>query len=287
LLPNGGERAMSAVPKNVVVPLDGSEYSERAIGPANVLAKRLGGQLGVTHVARDPDRSGNDYLASVAGSHDLDWTDARVDEDVVNAIRDVAREHDAVVCMATHGHGRATAVIGSTAESVLAASDEPIVAIGRGVDTSTVRRIECLVVALDGSAASEDASAGAIRWAAHHGLHVALVTVVGEPLSAHKADELPRRAFGLAQPEEYIEAAVQRHRAEGAAITGDVVVDPISPASGMRQRLRDEPDAVLVIATSGRTGAQRIRHGSVAGSILDASPAPVILFGIPRAPVTT
>jgi nucleotide-binding universal stress UspA family protein len=264
--------------KNVVVPLDGSDYAERAIGPATVLAKRMGGRVGAMHLAREENRSGDEYLARVGRSHELEWLDARVGDDVATTIREVARERDALVCMATHGHGRATAVIGSTAEAVLAASDEPIVAIGRGVDTRAIRRLETVVVALDGAEESETAAAPAIRWAVDLGLPVVLTTVVGEPMSAHNPDAVP--AFGLERPHEYIEAAVQRNRLDGATITGEVIVDPLSPASGMRQRLRDLPQSMVVIATSGRKGAQRILRGSVAGAILDASPVPAMLFEI-------
>jgi nucleotide-binding universal stress UspA family protein len=263
---------------NVVVPLDGSDYAERAIGPATVLAKRMGGRVGAVHVARDERKSADEYLERIGRSHGIEWLDARVGDDVAAAIREVARDRDALVCMATHGHGRATAVIGSTTEAVLAAADEPVVAVGRGVDTLQVRRLERIVVALDGTEESETASAPAIRWAVDLGLPVVLTTVVGEPMSAHNPDAAP--AFGLAKPHEYIEAAVQRHRLEGATITGEVIVDPLSPPSGMRQFLRDLPHSMVVIATSGRKGAQRILRGSVAGAILDSSPVPAMLFEI-------
>ena len=269
------------VVNTVVVPLDGSGYAERALGPAKVLAARLGVGVGVVKVigaGREADR--DDYLADIARAHGLEWHHIEVADDAAAAIHAVAVARDGVVCMATHGHGRATAVFGSTAEAVLAASAEPVVVVGRGVDTTRVASIDRIVVALDGTAESETVCAPAIRWAREYGLVVNLITVAAEPLTSLTEDEEGHRTFGPQNPDAYIAAAVQRHRTEGVNVVGEVLIDPISPASGLGQLLRDVPHAVLAMTTHGRTGAQRIVHGSVAGNIVDVSPMPVVMFGL-------
>lgn len=278
--PSSAASAPSSVPlpRTVLVPLDGSAFAERAIGPATVLAKRLGVDVGVVQVVEHEKDADDAYLTKVVREHGLAWHHVAVDDDVAGAIVAVADARDAAVCMATHGHGRAAAVIGSTAEALLARSEEPIVAVGRGVDTQRIRRIDRIVVTLDGSEEAEAVCKPAIAWARQLGLVVNLITVVGEPMTALRDDEPPRRAFGLSDPEAYIASALERHQTEGVDIVGEVLTDPISPASGLATLLRDVPHCVLAMATHNRSGTARLIHGSVAASIVDAAPVPVVLF---------
>lgn len=264
-------------PRTVLVPLDGSGFAERAIGPAKVLAERLDVGVGVVQVVDDEKDADDEYLTKVAREHGLAWHHTAVDDDVAGGILAVAEARDAAVCIATHGHGRAAAVIGSTLEALLARSEEPVVAVGRGVDTRRIRRIDRIVVALDGSDEAEALCRPAIEWARRLGLVVNLITVVGEPMTSLR-DEKPRRAFGLDEPEPYIASVVERHRTEGVEVVGEVLTDPISPASGLGTLLRDVPHSVLATATHNRSGTARLLHGSVAASIVDAAPVPVVMF---------
>lgn len=264
----------------VLVPLDGSDLAELAMGPARVLGQRLGVGVGAVQVVDHPDGEHRKYLEEVAERHGLQWAEAVAGDDVAATIRSEAAKRDAVICMATSGHGRTKAVFGSTAEAILAGSTDPIVVVGRSVDPARIRGIERIVVALDGSPESELVCGPAVAWAAQLGLVVNLITVVGEPMPTLHDDEVPRPAFGPHDAGSYIEAAVRRHSGKGADVVGEVLVDPLSPASGLGRLLRDIPHCVLAMATSGRTGLQRLLHGSVAGSIVDESPVPVVMFSL-------
>ncbi|HEX7096474.1 MAG TPA: universal stress protein [Acidimicrobiales bacterium] len=271
---------MAPLPTTVVVPLDGSGYAERAIRPAKVLASRLGVGVGAVRVVSgDPDEA-RDYILEITEKHGLQWAHVDVSRDVAAAIHAVVSAKDGAVCMATHGHGRAAAVLGSTAEELLAQASEPIMVVGRGVDQQRIRRIERLVVALDGTPDSEVVCGSAIGWARELGLRVSLVTVAGEPMTSLREGGQPRRSFGPADPYVYIADAVERYETSGVELDGDVIVDPISPASGLSTLLREVPHAVLAMATHGRRGLARLIHGSVAATIVDASPVPVVMFSL-------
>jgi nucleotide-binding universal stress UspA family protein len=264
----------------VLVPLDGSAYAERAIRPAELIAARIGIEVGVLQVVADESKADTDYLPSVVEDRRVAWSEIVIDEDAAAGILTAASLRRAVVCMATHGHGRAKAIFGSTAEQVLVRSPEPIAVVGREVDTARLRPPARIVVALDGTDESERICEPAIAWAARFGLVVQLVTVAGEPLERFTDDAPVRRAFGCHNPDDYIRGALSRHATPGVELEGRALIDPISAASGLGHHLREPRDALLAMATHGRTGIERLIHGSVAGRILDQSPVPAVMFGV-------
>lgn len=268
--------------RTIVVPLDGSSYAERAIEPAAQLAVRFGLTIGAVQVAPERPKAEADYLTRVTAERGLEWSEVIEAQDVAEGIIGVAAAQRALVCMATHGHGRAKALIGSVAERVVARTTDPIVLVGRTVDTTRRHRLERIVVALDGSDESESVCEPAIGWAGRFGLRVELVTVASEPLPTMTPEEPPRRSFGLPEPEAYIQGVAERHQTPGVAVIGSALIDPISPASALEHLLRDPPGALVAMTTRGRTGMQRLIHGSVAGSILDNSPVPALLFATHR-----
>jgi nucleotide-binding universal stress UspA family protein len=270
--------------RTVVVPLDGSSYAERAVEPAKWLAARIGVSVGIAHVVRTRDSADPDYLARTLDERGLEWLEVVEAEDVAQAIADVAASQRALVCMATHGHGRAQALVGSVAARVLADATEPIVLVGRGVGVTRLHRLERVVVALDGSEGSESVCDPAVAFARRFGLDVELVTVASEPLATMSPEDPPRRSFGLREPETYIDAVARRYHAPDVRVVGRAITDPISPASALEHLLRDPPGALVAMATRGRTGMQRLLHGSGAGTILDNSPVPALMFAIRSAP---
>jgi nucleotide-binding universal stress UspA family protein len=266
---------------NVVVPVDGSRYSTRAIEPAKALALCIGADIGVVRLVRDRSDEDLHDLENLVEDHALDWCQLVVDSDVAHGICAVADEHDALICMATHGQGRATAVLGSTAEAVLAWTQTPVVLVGRGVDRGQHRTVGRLVVPLDGHADSELACEPALRWARQLQLTVNFITVAPPAIEPLRSDQEPLRVFGPpGDPDAYIAGIVDRYRTEDVTVAGEVLYDPVSPASGLALLLRDVKDAVVIMATHDRHGLQRFIHGSVAGSIVDKSPAMAVLLPV-------
>jgi nucleotide-binding universal stress UspA family protein len=118
------------MPKTLIVPVDGSESSERALAVAELLAGHFDRcDTVVMTAARHDDEVRHRYfdgLAERLGHADLrtEFVDA---VDAAAAIADLAlAEPDAVVCMATHGRGRLAApLLGSVATEVLRRVESP------------------------------------------------------------------------------------------------------------------------------------------------------------------
>ncbi len=269
------------VPRTVLVPLDGSHHAERAIGPALDLAESLGVKVGLAQVVAEDRLANESYLADLTHEHKLGWWQVVVNPDAVVGLLDLADEREAMVCMSTHGHGRAVAIVGSTAEELSRRSVLPVVLVGRAAQVDFRHRFRRLVVPLDGTSDSEVALSLVLPWAKQFGMPLQLVTVVEQVLAPLREDYPPTPRYGPeGDPTEYLDQVLTRFPTAGVAVSNRVQYDPISPALGLADVLRDEPDALVVVATHARTGLSRYVHGSVAGSIVDHSPVPVIEFRV-------
>lgn len=270
------------LPKSIMVPLDGSSYAERAIGPAMDLAASLGINVGLAQVVID-DRFANEaYLNGLANTHRLGWWQVVINPDAVLGLHNLATERSSMLCMSTHGHGRSAAILGSTAEELSLRSTFPVVLIGRSVELNMRQQFRRFVVPLDGTPESETALSSVLPWARHLGLPVELVTVVEPVPTPLRTDHPLSPRFGPeGNPSAYLEDVLARIPTDGAVVGAHVQYDPISPASGIADLLRNSPDALVVVATHARTGLSRFIHGSVAGTIVDRSPVPVIEFRMP------
>jgi nucleotide-binding universal stress UspA family protein len=108
------------MPKTIIVPLDGSDFAERALAPAAALADRTGAQVNVmtsrmAGVVVEPKHYLTDAAAR-AGIPDATVT-VITDHFAVSGLKVVASDAaDPIVCMSTHGHsGVVQALLGSTA----------------------------------------------------------------------------------------------------------------------------------------------------------------------------
>lgn len=267
---------------NVVVPLDGSEFAERALRPACALAARLKDAC-VLLVSCAPDDSAvvqahlDDRAGLFASVVDVD---TRILDDVDPAegiLHTVTSAPDALLCMATHGRGGLrTAVLGSVAEEVVSRSSEPLVLIGPGCRTALLpREIGRLLVCSDGSAFSDTIIPAAASWAERLSLEPWVAEVVapdeevafpGQPVRNRQAEAASARLDELVA------------RLETSTTAGWAKVLHGTPASrsiaGFAGRL---PAALIATATHGRTGLARTAVGSVAAEVVRHAPCPVLV----------
>ncbi len=139
--------------KHILVPLDGSEFSERAIPVAKQLAAETGGQLALIRVVEvvapgehepgvisylDEHRvaTAQEYMARVAlriGSEDL-TADTYLAPDAATGIIGRALDNGAgAIVMTTHGTSwPAAGHLGSVAARLIAESPIPVIVVGPG-----------------------------------------------------------------------------------------------------------------------------------------------------------
>lgn len=262
--------------QNVIVPFDGSLPARAALAPAADLAWRCGARIVIVNNTEASDQASRDALKARAMSMsgaDVDfWVD--LDRSIGRALVDAARfRDDPIVCVPVRARTqgwRRKPVFNAMAAEVLADAPAPVLVIGPETDVSTGLGVREIVVALDGSAASEQILPTAADWARTLKLRVALVGVVrtGSARDAHAG-----------------EAAYLRHHAEKLARelsdVDDELVQAVDPATGICGRLERNPDAIVAMTTHGRTGPGGKPLGGVAQGVMLRSTRP-LLFVRPR-----
>lgn len=257
---------------DILVPLDGSPAAERALAPALELVRRTGVPLRVLSRAQpDEKETLADYLAGIAERHAgvTEIETLVVDRDSVPDAIAVGVGLETLVCMSSHGRsGLARAVIGSVAEALLRTLDRPALVVGPHAsdDAAFVGRI---VACVDGSPESERTLEPAQRWAASLGLPLWLMEV-GEP--GAPADWV---THGDAFESGHVARLAQR--LDG--VEGWDVLHHHNPAHALvdMAAAQVEPTALLVMATHGRTGWDRLRLGSVTAATVHHATVPVLV----------
>lgn len=255
---------------NVIVPYDGTVQGRAVLAPAGDLAWRSGARLVLvqnTDVADEESRALLKKQAMSQSGADLDfWVDANVS--LGRAALDAAAHRSTpILCMS--GRGRPSRLrkhrgLPGVAEEVLAGATCPVLVIGPETDTSRGLPMTEVLVALDGSPASEGILALAVEFARSLRLRLVLVGVVPDDGEDHGAE---RR---------YLENALARVRSRVPEAT-DLLVPSVDPASGLLATAADRIDAVLCMSTHGRSGTRRGPLGAVAERVVGESLRAVLL----------
>lgn len=140
-----------------------------------------------------------------------------------------------------------------------------------------------ILLATDGSAASENAANLAISLARTHGAKLTALYVV---------DPYPYLGIGETNPmgfQAYM-AAAQEHAARAHAKVAALcnkagalvdlqlrVVENVAPSVGIIQTAKDDGADLIVVGSHGRSGIARLMLGSVAARVVAESPVPVLV----------
>jgi nucleotide-binding universal stress UspA family protein len=258
---------------------------------ARALAERLGADLHTISVAgADDDADRLRALASaMLGVDGGDRVLVMTGGDPAEAIARRAEElGPCVVCLTTHGRGRLRgAVVGSVARSVLQRSPAPMIALGPMADNPgwsprprswpeplSVPRI---VACVDGSDASEQVLPAAVVWGRALGMSLTILTVVEDAPPPVRPEFHGSRYGARVDAEDYIQELVQQWRGGLPEVDGEVIRDPIGPASGVRAHLDRRPAGLVAVTTHARSGVRRVLLGAEAANIVRASVAPCLV----------
>ena len=278
--------------KNILVPLDGSDFALEALRTARVLAQRFGAELRTISVANSSDGAVRlfDEVASTLGG-DL------ADRHTVVVARgqpgdEIARRADelgsCVVCLSTHARGRLTgAVFGSVARSVMQRSGNPVVALGPSADRPgwsptpllwpAPLSVPRIVACVDGSDASEELLPAVTAWARALQMSLTILTVVDDALTPTRSTRRADRYGPTRDAERYVSDLVRKWQGSAPAVDGIVLKDPIGAASAVRSYLAQQPAGLVAVKTQARSGLDRLLGGATAASIVRASVAPCLV----------
>lgn len=261
--------------ETILVPLDRSPQAEMALGAADAFACRLGAKVDlVVSSALGLDSEDHEqYLQKVAstlrapiGALEV-LTSDNVVESIITALR--ARP-GSLLCMSTHGRGGlAQAMMGSTAEAIVRDAKAPVLLVGPDVASKFDVGIEAIQVCLDGSPASEKLLPVATSWAKEFSSRLWLVEVQApenKPAAGHDVIESG-----------YLAQLGERLRHDGIDAEWEVLHDK-NAHKALVDFHHHQPVSLIMIATHGRTGLNRVAFGSVAMHVARHASTPVLIF---------
>ncbi len=258
--------------KTVVVPLDGSDHAETALGTARWLAEAFDADLLLftSTFALDPAED-EQYLHRVISARDLPRASVEVAAGrsagpaVVNARRG---SPDSIVCMATHGRtGLRAVVLGSVADEVVRDLGDPVVLIGPSFEPGGGSRE--LLVCWDGSDVSATIAPIAAAWAA-------ALDLAPRVLAVRSESEPPILTEASGAPLPATEALVAILGAGDRPVQLTELVDS-DPAGAIAEYAASFPVALVALATQGRSGIASSALGRVAAKIVNRSPRPLLV----------
>ena len=299
------------MPSSLLVPLDGSAHSERALPVALALARRSAAQVELVHVHEPPmvpgpaprydTRFDTEVRASMRA--ELEATAERLrqgadvpvrttflDGPIVPTLEAHAASHrPELIVMTTHGRGGLSRVwLGSVADSLVRHSGVPVLLVrGEGEPPTDVAApvFRHVLVPLDGSPLAQAVLEQAGRFGVSGATTYTLLTVVpphfvtARPYPGMSAppvdlDDLgPRRDAA----QSYLDQVADELRRSGATVATRVVVHPQAAVGILETAVAERADLVA-LATRGRGAVPRLVLGSVADKVVRGAETSVLVL---------
>jgi nucleotide-binding universal stress UspA family protein len=255
-----------------VVPLDGTDFSLRALPFASWWAERFNADVVAMTTPQSLDETDRTrppaWLDAVPTNDRVRVTKAVIDDDEpAHAVAQmVATKPSAAVCMATHARGAVGSLaLGNVAEQVLRTVGVPVLLVGAHC-TDDPSRDGPVVVCHDGSRAADAIVAPACAWADAAGLSTFVVHV-------YRPSEVSAST------------ALQSLRATSTALGPGAPVELLHgsfPAGKIRELAHELDASLIAMSTHGRTGARRVAMGGVASWVTRESVCPVLTVRPPE-----
>lgn len=298
--------------RSLLIPLDGSEFSERSLPLARAVARRTGATLHLAHVHRShvPDhfltdthlhvqgldlaehderhrveeRAYLDRQAAALQSEGIATEVALLDGHVADELNRYAREVSAdLIVITTHGHTGVNRMwLGSSADALLRHTRTPLVVLHPAATAGAPAHFEApthIVVALDGSRRSEAILEPVTALAQAVGARVTLVHIVStRAVSGARISPLGPTTLEaiLGMADEYV-ASVAERVAPGLPEVATRVLAHESSALGLTEAAHAVGADMIAIGTHGYGGLRRSVLGSVADKVLRSSPLPLLV----------
>ncbi len=250
----------------ILVTLDGSLLSERALQPAVDLARLRNGELQLLRIPVEQETGCQEYLQRLADEIRDQGVTVSVEVAEGRPAQVVAERADQVDLLVMGSHGRTGVdrfILGSVTEQVIRSTRTPVMVVREnGLRLDSLGRI---LVGLDGSAYSHRAAEEAVILARLCGAQLVLLRVV---------EHLANKELAEKEAREYLE---QRAATLPEELRATAVTACGSAARTIVQVALREGADLVVVGTHGRRGLDRLVAGSVAENVARVSTCPVLL----------
>jgi nucleotide-binding universal stress UspA family protein len=261
----------------ILVPVDGSKFSEEVLPYAHSIATSSGAKLTLLRVVeKDAQRvEAQRYLEALAAGFDAEARTVTSDGEVsVDILQEANRDPGTLVAITSHGRGGVlTAMLGSVARNVVRGGRAPVFVYRPGSEPVQHEPIviKTILLPLDGTSLSESMEEQAATWA--QTLKAGLVIV--QVLPANARIEPILGSHDVLEDSYLRRPAREIQRRFGIDVDWEVLHgDPVSAISNF---LGGRRDALIVMATHGRPALQAAVLGSVASGLLHQTGVPLIV----------
>ncbi|MCH7740190.1 MAG: universal stress protein [Chloroflexi bacterium] len=277
--------------ENILVPLDGSDQSERIGRWAGGMAKGLGASL--TLLGVPPTNSGKsgegavqaqdsqeylrqlaDKLAAMGIEVHVEVRPGKPAETIVATAKEL--ETDMIAIATRRASSLARSVLGSVTDQVLHNTTVPVMVVNPDaliVSEQSPDVPSTLVVPLDGSPLSEKVIALTETFAKAAGAEISYARSMERAFS-NPDDPVVQEL--QAECERYLREFVSR--SESAGIKAKYRIMSGIPAAEIMKAADEEKNAIIVMSTHGRTGFRRAVLGSVCDTVVRSARIPVLVL---------
>ena len=266
--------------RNVVIPLDGSDFSARALPIGVELAAAANASVHVIGIAETDAELAwtHDHVHDDAKRAGVDVADVevRVYPDPVQILLELSDDADNVVCLATHDRiPPAARILHAVGARLLERARRPLVAVGPNASTEGLG--SDVVVAVDGVGDAEPLLAVAAAWALQLHSRVRIATVYEPvPPDLRRPEHFSRRHGPPGDPEVYLSSLRDRLADVGLNGVDTIAIpDPVSEGAGLEQHLREVPARIIVLG-GGHPRTPKL-SGGVARHLLANATIPLLL----------
>ncbi len=272
---------------NILVPVDFSELSEKALEVANSFAKLMDGKvtpfyshipiseldepyaLGMSSQVYQDFEQVENNLSERLESISSEKVDAkRLNKPIISmgnpaqSIVDASPDYDYII-MSTHGRtGFTRFLLGSVAEKVLRLSHTPVLVVE---DKSDVGNFKKILVTTDFSDNATVAFPHAIRIAEKTGAEINLIHILS--FDQFEKGEQDRSLKLIRDDRLRLVEKEHFHKFKGN-ITSEVIISQGSPHEAIFKYVKENPVNLIVMSTVGRTGLNYLMLGSTTANVV-------------------
>ncbi|WP_022886311.1 universal stress protein [Glaciibacter superstes] len=262
----------------IVVPVDGSTFSEEVIPYALGIATTTGAKLTLLRVIeKDANKAKVEkYVQALAARFGVEGRSVSSRGNVAEDILDeVKRIPGTLVTINSHGRGdRLNALLGSVARDVVRAGHVPVLVYRPSGDADEQHdpvQITTVLLPLGGTRLSETIEAEAAGWA--RSLKATLMVVQVLPANARMD---PLLASSDILEDSYVRGhARDQEREYGIRVDWEVLRG--DPVASIARYLEGRRDVLVVMATRGQPTLQAAVLGSVTSGLLQRAGVPIIV----------
>ncbi len=264
--------------ERILVPVDGSPFSEEVLPYARGLARAIGAKLAVLRVA-EKDAEQEEAARQVQTLAQALQAEPRTVASRGNIsaaiLEEAARVPNTLVAMTSHGRsGLAEAMLGSVAHDVVRTGRGPVLVYrpdGKSKGNREPIELRNVVLPIDGSGRSEWMEQEAAEWA--RALKARFIVVQAISPDARPDAQIPPND---ALESSYVRShAVELGRKYGLEANWEVLHgDPVDAISRFIDGRRD---SLIVMATRGHAGLQAAVLGSVTAGLLREAGVPILV----------